>query len=550
MSDSRYPSEPSTRAWTETHGAFGAAGSAVDLRVPGLTVLYHPDPERIGERAVLDELGSSRGAILSRRGPDFAAPGGELRRSLGDSRLSRKPIVLRLYDGHLRIERGESPTRLELDGRAVHEQASVPTDALDEGVVLLLGGCIVLLLHLLDPVADLRTPRFDLVGESPAVARLRQDILQVADLKVPVLLRGESGTGKELVARAIHQASPRRAGPWVALNMAAVPSSLASAELFGAERGAYTGAQQRRRGHFVRADGGTLFLDEIGETPVEVQALLLRALESGEIQALGGDAIETPDVRVISATDADLESAIEGGRFRGPLLHRLSGYVIRLPPLRSRREDIGRLLHFFLRRECESLGLLHRLAPRDKPWLPASLVARMAAWHWPGNVRQLANVLRQLVIANRDADPASRFDEVEALLGPPSVEPPPEVRVSAPITATTVEPQPRAPQVPDTPPTGPESGPRRASDISEEEIVAALRAHRFRPAAAADALGIPRPSMYDRMKRIPGLRKASELSAEEISKVREWVGPSVEAMAAELEVSELALRRRLSELGL
>ncbi|MEM9594023.1 MAG: sigma-54 dependent transcriptional regulator [Acidobacteriota bacterium] len=407
---------------------------------------------------------------------------------------------------------------------------AVEIEGLEKGVILLLGGRVVLLLHLLDPVPPEATPAFGLIGESQALWRLRRDIVQTADLDTPILLRGESGTGKELVARAIHGAGHRRRKPCIALNMAAVPPNLAAAELFGATRGAYTGASQRRAGHFARAHGGTLFLDEIGETPPEVQVLLLRALESGDIQPVGSEATERVDVRVISATDADLESAIDAERFRAPLLHRLSGYVIRLPALRDRREDIGRLFVFFLRRELEAVGALDRSRPRSRPWIPAALVARLAAWHWPGNVRQLANVVRQLVIANRGSDPASRFDEVEALFV--STEP-----------ASVPTPRPDASPVP-----APSLGRRRPSDLREAEIVAALRTHRFRPSAAADALGIPRSSIYDLIKKVSGLRKAADLGLDEIKEALDRVGPSLESVAAYLEVSESALRRRLREL--
>ncbi len=516
-----------TQAPTHTGNASWSRISE-EVLLPGLTVLYHPDLERIGERTVLDGLRAGRNSELSRHRPEFAAPGATTgSRPLGDVRLSRTPILLRAAGGGgVLVERSESRTSLVINGAEVEQEIALSAAALEEGVVLLLGGRVVLLLHHLDPVVDTRTPRFGLVGDSPAMVQLRRDIVQTADLRVPILLRGQSGTGKELVARAIHDASPRRSGPYVAVNMAALPPSLAAAELFGAERGAYTGADRRRRGHFEQAHGGTLFLDEVGETPTEVQALLLRALESGEVRSVGGGQLATLDVRILSATDADLEGAIESERFRAPLLHRLAGYVLRLPPLCHRREDFGRLFLHFLRRELEAVDQLHRLAPRPRPWLSASLVARLAAWSWPGNVRQLANVVRQLVIANRHADPATRFEEVEILLDAEHAQDSQGVR--------------RAPT--STPAR------KRAGELCEKEVMEALRAHDYRPAAAADALGIPRSSIYDLMKRIPGLRKASEVSREEIDEARLRVGPSLEAVAAVLEVSQRALRRRLGQL--
>ncbi len=525
MSDPRSSADALTQAPTHT-GSSGWERISAELRVHGMTVLYHPDLERVGERTVLEGLDAGRHSELSRQTPEFAAPGlSTVGRPLNDVHLSRTPISLGTAgDGSVLVDRAENRTSLAIDGTEVDRQVAVAAEALDDGVVLLLGGRIVLLLHRLDPVADTRIPRFGLVGDSPAIDQIRRDIVQTADLRVPILLRGESGTGKELVARAIHDASPRRDGPYVAVNMAALPPSLAAAELFGVERGAYTGADRRRPGYFELAQGGTLFLDEVGETPPEVQALLLRTLETGEVRAVGGDRALTPDVRILSATDADLETAIESDRFRAPLLHRLSGYVLRLPPLRRRREDFGRLFVHFLRRELAAVDQIHRLEPRPRPWLPAPLVARLAAWSWPGNVRQLANVVRQLVIANRQADPATRFDEVETLLGT-DTSPAPERRrrASAPVR-------------------------KQAGDLREEDVVAALRCHHFRPAAAADALGIPRSSIYDLMERIPGLRKASELTLDEIEEARSQVGPSLEAVATSLEVSQRALRRRLGQL--
>ena len=530
MSDPRGDAEE-TRTQAPTHvGSALWSRTSAEVRLHGLTVLYHPDLERVGERTVLEGLDAGRTSELSRQTPEFAQPGSSSAgRALADVRLSRTPILLRAAGdgaGGVLVDRGESPTPVAVGGAEVDRRVAVSAEALDGGVVLLLAGRIVLLLHRLDPIADTQAPRFDLVGDSPAIAQIRRDIVQVADLRVPILLRGESGTGKELVARAIHDAGPRREGPYVAVNMAALPPSLAAAELFGAERGAYTGADRRRCGHFEQAHGGTLFLDEVGETPPEVQALLLRTLETGEVRAVGGGRSQTPDVRILSATDADLEAAIESDRFRAPLLHRLAGYLLRLPPLRHRREDFGRLFVHFLRRELDVVGQVHRLAPRARPWLPALLVARLAAGSWPGNVRQLANVVRQLVIANRHADPATRFDEVETLLG----------RVTADDSR-------RAHRTP-----APAPARKRAGELREEAVVAALRAHQFRPAAAADALGIPRSSIYDLMKRIPGLRKASELTRGEIDEARARVGPSLEAVAAVLEVSQRALRRRLGQL--
>ena len=299
--------------------------------VPGLTILHHPDAGRVGERVALAGLASGREESLSRTVPAFSAPGKSLLRPLSDPYLSRRPIRLLpgAEPGGVLLRCGESGTALVADGAAVTGDPGdleIPPARLERGVVLLLAGRVVLLLSRLDPVGVAGTPDFGLVGASAPVVALRREIQRVAGLDVPVLLRGETGTGKELVARALHDAGPRRSRPFVAVNMAAIPPTLAAAELFGAARGAFTGADRKRDGTFQRADGGTLFLDEVGETPPEIQALLLRALETGEIQPVGSDEIRRVDVRLVAATDSDLEGAVTAGRFRAPLLHRLAGY--------------------------------------------------------------------------------------------------------------------------------------------------------------------------------------------------------------------------------
>ncbi|MEM8930570.1 MAG: sigma 54-interacting transcriptional regulator, partial [Acidobacteriota bacterium] len=240
----------------------GGLDRAVDVRVPGLTILWHPDVDRVGERIALTGLAGGRSQELARLTPDFTPPDRPLSRPLADSRLSRTPIRLVPTPDGLRIDRDGSKTPVEIDGTPLDERHAVDAAALDRGVVLLLGHRVALLLHRLDPAPPAASsPRHDLVGESPGMLRLRRDVQRVADLGVSVLLRGETGTGKELVARALHAAGPRQDGPFVAVNMAAIPPTLAAAELFGAEKGAYTGADQKRAGHFRRADGGTLFLD-------------------------------------------------------------------------------------------------------------------------------------------------------------------------------------------------------------------------------------------------------------------------------------------------
>jgi two-component system nitrogen regulation response regulator GlnG len=426
----------------------------------------------------------------------------------------------------------------------VDSEASFSAAEMDRGVVLLLAGCVALLLHRFRPVFPDSLPRYGLVGLSDSLLDLCRQITRVADLDVPVLLRGESGTGKELVAAALHGASSRRDKPFLALNMGALPASLAAAELFGAARGAYTGAERTRQGAFRRAHGGTLFLDEIGETPQEAQPLLLRALESGEIQPLGSEETARVDVRVLAATDADLEQAVAGGHFRAPLLHRLGGYAIRLPALRERRDDIGRLFFHFLREELAAVGEEHRLTdpgPKAQPWPPVAWIARLAAAPWPGNVRQLRNVARSLAIDSRGigeevaegAAEAQLPAAIEELLRQESPAHPAARPAASPPISVPLRTAFRSPQ-----------------DVSEAELLAALAANRWQPRATAQQLGISRPSLYFLLDAFPSTRKAMDLSPEEIAEAGEHCGGHPRDMAALLQVSEAGIRRRMKQLGL
>ncbi len=235
-----------------------------------------------------------------------------------------------------------------------------------------------------------------LVGKSPALLEIYKTIGRVAGSDVPVLVTGESGTGKELVARAIHNASARSEGPFIALNTAAIPRELLESELFGHERGAFTGAVQARAGRFRDASGGTLFLDEIGDMPIELQAKLLRVLQSGEVVAVGARDAEQVDVRILAATHRDPDAAVADGLMREDLLYRLRVVPIHIPPLRERSGDIEILAEHFLDRYGEELtGGVHRLAP--------STLERLRAYDWPGNVRELENAIkRALVLASGD----------------------------------------------------------------------------------------------------------------------------------------------------
>jgi DNA-binding NtrC family response regulator len=230
------------------------------------------------------------------------------------------------------------------------------------------------------------------LGSSLAVRRVTQEVRRVANVKGPVLFRGETGTGKDVLARAMHAVGPRRGGPFVPLNVATLPRELADAELFGHERGAYTGAHGAREGAFAQAHGGTLFLDEIAELSPDLQVKLLRVLEDGEVRPLGGRVRRKVDVRVLSATWAPLHQRVAEGRFRQDLYQRLAVFVIDVPPLRERRSDLPALVEQFLREIAPEVGVRE---------LTAGALGKLAAYGWPGNVRELRNVLYRAAIAAR-----------------------------------------------------------------------------------------------------------------------------------------------------
>ncbi len=235
-----------------------------------------------------------------------------------------------------------------------------------------------------------------LIGRSPPMQEVYRTVARVVGNDLTVLVLGESGTGKELVARAIHDLGPRAARPFVAINMAAIPRELIESELFGHERGAFTGAAQRTAGRFEQAQGGTLFLDEIGDMPMEAQTRLLRVLQSGEFSAVGGARAIRADVRIIAATHKDLPRLIEANAFREDLFYRLNVVPVTLPPLRRRGADIADLARHFLERAAAD-GLPRKVLSGDA-------AARLAAHAWPGNVRELENLMRRLAALTREEE--------------------------------------------------------------------------------------------------------------------------------------------------
>jgi formate hydrogenlyase transcriptional activator len=240
-------------------------------------------------------------------------------------------------------------------------------------------------------VPESRSDANRIIGASEALQTVLARARKVAPTDSTVLIAGETGTGKELLARAIHMESRRAEGPFVSINCAAVPQTLIASELFGHERGAFTGALQRRHGRFERAAGGTLFLDEVGELPMETQVLLLRVLQEREFERIGGATPLPADVRVIAATNRDLRQAVEDERFRSDLYYRLAVFPLEMPPLRERAGDIRLLAEYFVRRCARMFGKTIRA-------IDSEALAQLGAYSWPGNVRELQNVIERSVI--------------------------------------------------------------------------------------------------------------------------------------------------------
>lgn len=242
----------------------------------------------------------------------------------------------------------------------------------------------------------------ELIGQSVALEKTKRRIEQVAETDATVLILGETGVGKELIARAVHQLSKRSERPLVKVNCASLPSTLIESELFGHEKGAFTSAAARRIGRFELAHRGTIFLDEVGELPLELQAKLLRVIQEGELERLGGSQTIKVDVRIVAATNRDLAKAVWAGGFRDDLYYRLNVFPIEVPPLRDRREDISQLLAHFVQKFSAKLG-------REIERVPEEVLAALRRYDWPGNVRELENVVERAMILSTDA--TLRVDE-------------------------------------------------------------------------------------------------------------------------------------------
>jgi DNA-binding NtrC family response regulator len=307
-------------------------------------------------------------------------------------------------------------------------------------------------------------PGTDMIGSGPGMQKVFELVKKVAPSNASVVIGGESGTGKEVVARAVHSLSPRKDKPFVALNCSAIPATLIESELFGYERGAFTGADQRRLGNFELATNGTLFLDEIGELPLELQAKFLRVLEERKIRRLGGRGEVDVDVRVICATNRDLKEEIRRGRFREDLFFRLGVFAIQLPPLKERREDIPLLVHHFIEKFNGETGKrVQGLTPRA--------TAVLQAYAWPGNIRELRNTVeRAMILVDGE------------IIGEEHL--PPDMQSSHPEAATLRVPLGLG-----------------LDQVEKDYILASLQRNGGNKARTAELLGISEKTLYNKLNR-------------------------------------------------
>lgn len=398
---------------------------------------------------------------------DVVMPGRDGIALLEDFRAAGINSTVVMMSGQASIEMAVKATRL---GASDFLEKPISTDKL-----LLTVENVLRLKHLEEENRDLkkRLGRHHIVWASAAMKEVMAQVEQVAASETRVCIRGETGTGKELVARTLHEKSSRRAGPFISLNCAAVPSELMETELFGHEKGSFTGAAARHTGKFEQAHHGTLFLDEIGDMPLTMQAKLLRVLEEGEIERVGGDKPFTIDVRVVVATHRNLEEQVRQGTFREDLYHRVFVFPIMLPPLRERREDIRVLAEHFIKQFDEQNHWKHRT-------LSTEAIAELERYAWPGNVRELRNVIeRVLLFETKDEIQQAT---IQRALPQAGVSASGAVQISSVLTSGMLS--------------------QRVEAFERETLLAVLKQNHHHMTNAAKALGLERSHLYKKCQQL------------------------------------------------
>ncbi|MEE2901504.1 MAG: sigma 54-interacting transcriptional regulator [Myxococcota bacterium] len=499
-----------------------------------LTIAYHPDFRRIGEETKFVQIGDLKEPTqISRITPNFSRPETRGQNPLLDGFVSRRPISLvQRPDETLQIYADEGGHKHSVNNQPLTSPKLFTVEEQNRGIVILIARRIVLVLRR-RPLVLRRNPGFGLVGSSNEIDSVRTNILRVADTSTSVLIRGATGTGKELVAQAIHDHSLRAKQPFVAVNMAAIPTTTAISQLFGHAKGAFSGAERDHKGYFGQAQNGTLFLDEVGETSVETQAALLRVLETKSVQSVGAEKNFSVDVRVISATDADLDQAVENGSLREPLLHRLRAFEIEMPLLKDRPEDVGTLFVYFMRRELESLGEWEKWQQRSdysEHWIEPQFICQLIGYEFRGNVRELRNMVRRIVISSRGERKLVTQD-IQTVIAAQNIS-----RSSLETLNLRVGSEEERASPP-------------PSQIETPVLLETLAACEWKAKDAAQALGISRSSLYNLIEQTPEIPKAKNLSLEQITEAKETFENDLEKMAHHFRVSRRALQLRIKELG-
>jgi DNA-binding NtrC family response regulator len=484
-----------------------------------LTILWHPELERIGEQTIF----TGQNLSLSRYHPLFCKPE-QPGLPLGHGGISRSPLELAIdMQGGVTITVPAGRMQVELDGREIQGNHYLQPEQISNGTILGLGRAVLLCLHWLTALP--KNNAIDgLIGVGSSTQKVRDLIRQVAATDATVLLLGETGTGKEVVAQAIHSLSLRKHKPLVNVNMAALNDDLAAADLFGAAKGAYTGAQTARNGFFQEAEDATLFLDEIGNAPASVQPMLLRVLETGDYRPLGATKDLTTTARIIAATDQDLY----GGGFNPALLRRLESFVINLPPLRNRREDLGVLIMHLMQSPS-----LNNIANKN---LSFSLLTQFALYDWPGNIRQLRHFLKRALLGMANNETPAFSSLIDS--------PPQRVTYSAEPTNACSTPTPTP-----TPSSTEKQTRKKLNELTEEDVINALEDNEWNIQSAAQALGISRPSMYKLMNESPNIRRIEKISVREIQQAWQASNNNIQACASLLKTPAEALRKHLRGLG-
>ncbi|MFC4347125.1 sigma 54-interacting transcriptional regulator [Kordiimonas lipolytica] len=488
-------------------------GADREILLPSLGIIWHADASRIGAVAPL-MFGRATEASVSRNAPMFRKRG-SAEEPLADRRISRSELMIkRTGPREFSITPPDSKMKVLVNGQPVTAPVTVSLDALGDDIIITLAGTVVLSLFLSPAETAPQPPEGRLLGISGAMQSVWRAIARVAPTHLPVLIRGETGTGKELVAQALHLASDRASENLVSINMATLSRELGGADLFGAAKGAFTGAVRDRIGFFETADKSTIFLDEIGDTPADLQAMLLRVLETGEFRRVGETRLRFSGARVLAATDR----ALGADDFSQPLLRRLESMVIEIPPLRRRRVDIGLLIKHFL-----DTG-----AVDTRPVDFADHITAMVLHDWPGNVRELRNAVQQISVGHVPQFGAP-MDGGE--MGPTGV---PEMGT----------------KTPDVPSGKPASKPtyRAPASVTEAEMLEALDAADWRIKEAAEHLNVSRTALYGLMEKSSSVRTLEDVPDAEIRAAMDAHPGDIGAWARALKLPQGVLERHTKKM--